>query len=131
MEKLSVKKQAELKKMASERLKQRLLKAGFEEEKLKDMSRDDMLEALAEVWLKEEAEEEGAVGGDLEKVVEKPTGTLSMEMMMQWMMMKEEREEKRRQEEKEKEEKRRQEEKEREEKRREEAERVRQEELRL
>ena len=63
MEKLSVKKQAELKKMSSERLKQRLLKAGFEEEKLKDMSREDMLEALAEVWLKEEAEEEGAVGG--------------------------------------------------------------------
>ena len=39
MEKLSVKKQAELKKMPSERLKQRLLKAGFEEKKLKDMSR--------------------------------------------------------------------------------------------
>src|SRR5678815_242072 len=117
MEKLSVKKQAELKKMSSERLKQRLLKAGFEEEKLEDMSREDMLEALAEVWLKEEAEEEGAVGGAVERVIEKPPGLMSMEMMMQWMMMKEEREEKRRQEEKEKEEKRR-----------EEAERVRQEE---
>src|SRR5688572_6692741 len=98
MEKLSVKKQAELKKMSSERLKQRLLKAGFEEEKLEDMSREDMLEALAEVWLKEEAEEEGAVGGAVEKVIEKPPGTMSMEMMMQWMMMKEEREEKRREE---------------------------------
>src|ERR1043165_9133896 len=97
MEKLSVKKQAELKKMASDRLKQHLLKAGFEEEKLKDMSRQDMLEALAEVWLKE-AEEEGAVGGAVEKVVEKPTGTISMEMLMQWMMMKEEKEEKRREE---------------------------------
>src|ERR1043165_7055312 len=110
MEKLSVKKQAELKKMASDRLKQHLLKAGFEEEKLKDMSRQDMLEALAEVWLKEEAEQEGAVGGAEEKVMEKPTGTMSMETLMQWMMMT------------------RQEEKEREDKRREEAERVRQEE---
>ena len=60
--------------MASERLKQRLLKTGFEEEKLKDMSREDMLEALAEVWLKEEVEEEGAVGGAVEKVIEKPLG---------------------------------------------------------
>src|SRR5688572_8043539 len=113
MEKLSVKKQAELKKMSSERLKQRLLKAGFEEEKLEDMSREDMLEALAEVWLKEEAEEKGAVGGAVENVIEKPPGPMTMEMMMQWMMMT-------RQEEKEREEKRRQEEKE-----------MRQEELRL
>src|SRR5918995_1902495 len=103
MEKLSPEKQAEIKKMSTERIKQHLLKAGFTEEQVKDMSRDDLLQALAEVRLKEEAEgaEEGAVGGAVEKTVEKPTGTMSMEMMMQWMMMKEEKEEKRREEERE------------------------------
>lgn len=47
MEKLSAEKQAEIKKMASERIKQLLLKAGFKERQLKDM-----FQALAEVWLK-------------------------------------------------------------------------------
>ena len=78
MEKLSTAKQAEIKKMSTERIKQHLLKAGFTEEQVKDMSRDDLLQALAEVRLKEETEgaEEGAVGGVVEKAVEKPTGTM-------------------------------------------------------
>ena len=68
MEKLSTEKQAEIKKMSTERLKRQLVKAGFKEEQVIDMSREDLLEALAEVWLKEEAEEEGDVGGAVERL---------------------------------------------------------------
>ena len=131
MEKLSVEKQGEIKKMASERIKKLLLKAGFEEKQLADMSRDQMMQALADIWV-QEGEEQGAIGGEIEKPIEIPPAMMSMEMFMQWMMMT-------KQEEKEKEEKRmqeierirkeeKQEEKEKEEKRMQEAERIRKEE---
>src|ERR1700735_2358721 len=138
MEKLSVEKQVEIKKMASERIKKLLLKAGFEEKQLADMSRDQMMQALADIWF-QEGEEQGAIGGEIEKPIEKLPAMMSMEMFMQWMMMtkqeEKEREEKRMQEEKVKEEKEieeaeriRKEEKEKEEKRMQEAERIRKEE---
>src|ERR1700733_13216416 len=108
MEKLSVEKQGEIKKMASERIKKLLLKAGFEEKQLADMSRDQMMQALADIWV-QEGEEQGAIGGEIEKPIEKPPAMMSMEMFMQWMMMTERKRKKEKQEEKEKEEKRMQE----------------------
>src|ERR1700733_8766398 len=102
MEKLSVEKQGEIKKMASERIKKLLLKAGFEEKQLADMSRDEMMQALADIWF-QEGEEQGAIGGEIEKPIEKPPAMMSMEMFMQWMMMTKEEAERIRKEEKEKE----------------------------
>lgn len=57
------------------------MKAGFKERQLKDMSCEDVLQALTEAWLKEEAE--SAVGGTAEKAIENPFGPVSMEMLMQ------------------------------------------------
>src|SRR3984885_9450448 len=123
MEKLSVEKQGEIKKMASERIKKLLLKAGFEEKQLADMSRDQMMQALADIWV-QEGEEQGAIGGEIEKPIEKSPATMSMEMLMQWMMMTKQK----RKEEKEEAERIRKEEKEREEKRMQEEDGIREEE---
>src|SRR6218665_2156287 len=133
--------------MSTARIRQRLIKAGFTELGLEDLSREDLMNTLAEHMIKqelssseEEEEEEGAVGGA--KVKKSPRQTvesdplptfanpsMTMEGMMQMMMMMRQDEERRRQdeerrrreekrEEEEKEEKRRREQEEKEEKRR-------------
>src|SRR6478609_9599859 len=124
MEKLTEQKQAAIKKMSSERLVKLLIEAGVDAEEVEQMSREHLMRTLAEIWAKEEVEEEGAVGGAKEKPVEKPQAPMFMEALLQFMMMSrqedKEKEERRRQEDKEKEERRRQEDKEKEEQRRQE-----------
>src|SRR6218665_704658 len=117
--------------MSTARIRQRLIKAGFTELGLEGLSREELMDALAEHMIKQELssreeEEEGAVGGakvkkPSEQTVESdplPTffnPSMTMEGIMQMMMMMRQDEERRRREEKreqeEKEEKRRREEK--------------------
>src|SRR3984885_1240358 len=113
MENLTEVKQTKLKKMSSDRIKKHLVKVGYNEDELEQMSRSELMNTLANEWLKEikvenisssSEEEEGAVGGAKAEVKETPPK--SMEMFLQWMMM---REEERRTREEEKEEERKEE----------------------
>src|ERR1700733_10638818 len=93
MEQLTEVKQSKLKKMSSDRIKKHLIKVGYDEDELDQMSRSELMNTLAKEWLKEikvenissssSSEEEGAVGGAEVKV----TSPMSMEMFLQWMMM--------------------------------------------
>src|ERR1700733_8146580 len=132
MEKLTEVKQSKLKKMSSDRIKKHLIKVGYDEDELEQMSRSELMNTLANEWLKEikvenisssssSEEEEGAVGGAKAEVKETPPK--SMEMFLQWMIMREEKKEEERR--KEKEEQREKEEKKEEERREKEEERRR------
>src|SRR6218665_230992 len=118
--------------MSTARIRQRLIKAGFTELGLEGLSREELMNTLAEHMIKQELsssdeeEEEGAVGGaevkkPPEQTVESdplPTfvnPSMTMEGIMQMMMMMRQDEERRRQDEEEKEEKRRREQEEKEE----------------
>src|SRR6218665_3094108 len=135
MEQLTEEQQKQVKKMSTARIRPRLIKAGFTEVGLDGLSREELMDTLAEHMIKQELssseeEGEGAVGGA--KVKKPPEQTvesdplptfvnppMTMESMMQMMMMMmrqdEERrrrdEERRRLEEKKDEERRRREEK--------------------
>src|ERR1700733_2264649 len=95
MEQLIEVKQSKLKKMSSDRIKKHLIKVGYDEDELEQMSRSELMNTLAHEWLKEikvenissssSSEEEGAVGGAEAEV--KVTSPMSMEMFLQWMMM--------------------------------------------
>src|ERR1700735_3641149 len=96
MENLTEVKQTKLKKMSSDRIKKHLVKVGYDEDELEQMSRSELMNTLANEWLKEikvenisssssSEEEEGAVGGAKAEVKETPPK--SMEMFLQWMMM--------------------------------------------
>src|ERR1700735_2725035 len=112
MENLTEVKQTKLKKMSSDRIKKHLVKVGYDEDELEQMSRSELMNTLANEWLKEvkvenisssssSEEEEGAVGGAKAEV--KVTSHMSMEVFLQWMMMEKQREEERRREKEEKE----------------------------
>src|ERR1700733_598598 len=137
MEQLIEVKQSKLKKMSSDRIKKHLIKVGYDEDELEQMSRSELMNTLAHEWLKEikvenissssSSEEEGAVGGAEAEV--KVTSPMSMEMFLQWMMMEkqerkeelkrmEKKEEKKEEERREKEEQRKREEEKKEEERR-------------
>src|SRR6218665_1701987 len=139
MEQLTEEKQKQVKKMSTARIRQRLIKAGFTELGLEGLSREELMDALAEHMIKqelssgeeeeEEEEEEKAIGGA--KVKKPPEQTvesdplptfvnpsMTMEGIIQMMMMMRQDKEKRRREQEEKEEKRRREQEEKEEKRR-------------
>src|SRR6218665_263918 len=125
MEQLTEEQQKQVKKMSTARIRQRLIKAGFTELGLEGLSREELMDALAEHMIKqelssseEEEEEEGAVGGAKvkkppEQIVESdplPTfvnPSMTMEGIIQMMMMMRQDEERRRREQEEKEEKRR------------------------
>src|SRR3984885_10807470 len=138
MENLTEVKQTKLKKMSFDRIKKHLVKVGYDEDELEQMSRSELMNTLANEWLKEikvenissssSSEEEGAVGGAKAEV--KVTSPMSMEMFLQWMMMeKQERKEQEEQRRREKEEQREKEEKKEEERRREKEERILKEEI--
>src|ERR1700733_14146837 len=108
MENLTEVKQTKLKKMSSDRIKKHLIKVGYDEDELEQMSRSEFMTTLANEWLKEvkvenisssssSEEEEGAVGGAKAEVKETPPK--SMEMFLQWMMMREEKKEEEKKEE--------------------------------
>src|SRR6218665_1237051 len=118
MEQLTEEQQKQVKKMSTARIRQRLIKVGFTEVGLYGLSREDLMNTLAEHMIKqepssseeEEEEEEGAVGGA--KVKKSPGQTvesdplptfvnpsMTMEGMMQMMMMMRQDEERRRQDE--------------------------------
>src|SRR6218665_2422366 len=69
MEQLTEEQQKQVKKTSTARIRQRLIKAGFTELGLEGLSREELMDALAEHMIKkglsssEEEEEEGAVGG--------------------------------------------------------------------
>src|ERR1700733_5319411 len=129
LENLTEVKQTKLKKMSSDRIKKHLVKVGYDEDELDQMSRSELMNTLAKEWLKEikvenisssssSEEEEGAVGGAKAEV--KVTSPMSMEVFLQWMMMEKQKEENKEEERrKEKEEQREKEEKRKEEKERE------------
>ena len=75
MEKLTEQKRANIKKMVSDRIIKYLIEAGLDVEEVDVMSRENLMRALAEVWLKKEAEEKGAVGDVEEKPIGKTTDT--------------------------------------------------------
>src|SRR6218665_1049707 len=132
MEHLTEEQQKQVKEMSTARIRQRLIKAGFTELGLEGLSREELMDALAEHMIKqelssseEEEEEEGALGGA--KVKKPPEQTvesdplptfvnpsMTMEGIIQMMMMMRQDEERRRQDEEKRrrEEKREQEEKE-------------------
>src|SRR3984885_2618248 len=107
MENLTEVKQTKLKKMSSDRIKKHLVKVGYDEDELEQMSRAELMTTLANEWLKEikvenisssssSEEEEGAVGGAKAEVKETPPK--SMEMFLQWMIIEEEKKEEERRE---------------------------------
>ena len=70
MEQLTEEQQKQVKKMSTARIRQQLIKAGFTEVGLEGLSREELMDTLAEHMIKqelssseEEEEEEGAVGG--------------------------------------------------------------------
>src|SRR6218665_127402 len=68
MEQLTEEQQKQVKKMSTARIRQRLIKTGFTELGLEGLSREELMDALAEHMIKQklsssEEEEEGAVGG--------------------------------------------------------------------
>src|ERR1700733_14218659 len=94
MENLTEVKQTKLKKMSSDRIKKHLVKVGYDEDELEQMSRSELMTTLANEWLKEtkvenisssSEEEEGAVGGS--KADGKVHSPMAIEMFLQWMMM--------------------------------------------
>src|SRR6218665_2704275 len=116
MEQLTEEQQKQVKKMSTARIRQRLIQAGFTELGLEGLSREELMNTLAEHMIKqelnssEEEEEEGAVGGA--KVKKSPRQTvesdplptfvnpsMTMEGIMQMMMMMRQDEERRRQDE--------------------------------
>src|SRR6218665_4064407 len=127
MEQLTEEQQKQVKKMSTARIRQRLIKAGFTELGLEGLSREELMDALAEYMIKqelspseEEEEEEGAVGGAKvkkppEQTVESdplptfvnPSMTMEgiMQMMQMMMMMRQDEERRRREEKREQEEK--------------------------
>src|SRR3984885_12839021 len=121
MEQLTEVKQSKLKKMSSDRIKKHLIKVGYDEDELDQMSRSELMNTLAKEWLKEIKVEnissssspevvEGAVSGAKAEV--KVTSPMSMEVFLDWMMMEKEKEENKEEERrKEKEEQREKEEK--------------------
>jgi len=100
--------------MSTARIRQRLVKAGFTELGLEGLSREELMNTLADQMIKEEfsaSEEEGAVGGvkvkkPPEQTVESdplPTfvnPSMTMEGILHMMMMMRQDEERRRREEK-------------------------------
>ena len=119
MENLTDVKQTKLKKMSSDRIKKHLIKVGYDEDELDQLSRSELMNTLAKEWLKKikvenisssSGEEEGAVGGAKAEV--KVTSPMSMEMFLQWMMM--EKQERKEKEEKKEEERRKEKEEQRE-----------------
>src|SRR6218665_650733 len=131
MEQLTEEQQTQVNKMSTARIRQRLIKAGFSELGLEGLSREELMNTLAERMIKqelsssEEKEEEGALGGAKVKKPPKQTvesdplpafvnPSMTMEGIMQMMMMMRQDEERRRQDEEKRrrEEKREQEEKE-------------------
>src|SRR6218665_4193065 len=118
MEQLTEEQQKQVKKMSTARIRQRLIKAVFTKLGLEGLTREELMDALAENMIKqelssseeEEEEEEGAVGGA--KVKKPPEQTveldplptfvnpsMTMEGIMQMMMMMRQDEERRRQDE--------------------------------
>src|SRR6218665_683188 len=115
MEQLTEEQQKQVKKMSTARIRQRLIKAGFTELGLEGLSREELINALAEHMIKQELssseeEEEGAVGGA--KVKKPPEQTvesdplptfvnpsMTMEGIMQMMIMMRQDEERRRRDE--------------------------------
>ena len=103
MEQLTEEQQKQVKKMSTARIRQRLIKAGFTEVGLEGLSREELMDTLAEHMTKQELssseeQEEGAVGGA--KVKKPPEQTvesdplptfvnpsMTVESMMQMMMM--------------------------------------------
>ena len=67
MEKLTAEKRAEVSKMSTERLRAKLIKAGYDEDEIVEMERGDLLNTYAEYLitppLPESPEKAGAVGG--------------------------------------------------------------------
>ena len=67
MEKLTAEKRAEVSKMSTERLRAKLIKAGYDEDEIFEMERGDLLNTYAEYLitppLPESPEKAGAVGG--------------------------------------------------------------------
>jgi len=67
MEKLTLKKRAEVSKMSTKRLPAKLIKAGYDEDEIVQMERGDLLNVFADYlitpWLPESPEKAGAVGG--------------------------------------------------------------------
>src|SRR6218665_2363089 len=67
MEQLTEEKQKQVKKMSTARIRQQVIKAGFTEVGLEGLSREELMDTLAEHMIKQELssgeEEEGAVGG--------------------------------------------------------------------
>src|SRR6218665_4142341 len=104
MEQLTEEQQKQVKKMSTARIRQRLIKASFTELALEGLSREELMDALAEHMIKQELsssdeeEEEAAVGGA--KVKKSPEQTvesdplptfvnpsMTMEGIIQLMMM--------------------------------------------
>lgn len=67
MEKLTAEKRAEVSKMSTERLRAKLIKAGYDEDKIFETERGDLINTYAEYLitppLPESPEKAGAVGG--------------------------------------------------------------------
>src|SRR6218665_3241158 len=120
MEQLTEEQQKQVKKMSTARIRQRLFKAGFTEVGLEGLSREELMNTLADQMIKHELSSSGeeeeetapssAVGGAKvkrppEQIVESdplPTfvnPSMTMEGMMQVMMMMRQEEERRRQDE--------------------------------
>ena len=53
MENLTEVKQTKLKNMSSDRIKKHLIKVGYDEDELEQMSRSELMNTLANEWLKE------------------------------------------------------------------------------
>ena len=74
MEKLAAEKRAEVSKMSTERLRAKLIKAGYDEDEIFEMERGDLLNTYAEYLitppLPESPEKTGAVGGMSEAEIE-------------------------------------------------------------
>ena len=74
MEKLTAEKRAEVSKMSTERLRAKLIKAGYDEDDIFEMERGDLLNTYAEYLvtpsLTESPEKAGAVGGMSEAEIE-------------------------------------------------------------
>src|SRR6218665_2581770 len=82
MEQLTEEQQKQVKKMSTARIRQRLIKAGFTELGLESLSREELMDALAEHMIKQELssseeEEERAVGGA--KVKKPPEQTVELD----------------------------------------------------
>ena len=103
MEKLPAEQQSSLKKMASERIKEKLLARGYSPEKVEAMDRGQLLQAMAQIMAATAfdpglGEEKPGADGGVETVA--PTGPpvmggLTAEQFGMWMQWEKEKEEKR------------------------------------